>query len=363
MKSTATQHTSVRAIRATGALAMLSAVSVGCATGEGWNAIKTKNFTVYTNTTDHYKDTLRQLENVHAALASSFFRGDQEMGNIDVLFVDDVEFRGLMGEFRQGAAVAKVPGDGKIGKDGLLILRPHVNRETDVSVAQGDPTANLAGRAAAEMLSHIFIQRRIPSAPLWFHEGFSAYATGVQLRAKDNQNIACFGYLRGVEALLPLKDVWDMSFEGYADGNARGWFQSTAFVLMDYIMHGENNVHREKLGPFVNGIAAGEQGSALVSAAFPAIAPEAFEKSLATHREMIKQGLSTRAETRGQCPFGFVIPADKTPVDPSTAQSTPVPPAEITALLKAIEALPMRTEYPPYYPPEVVEKVKVTTGP
>ena len=113
--------------------------------------------------------------------------------------------------------------------------------------------------------------------------------------------------------------MFDIGFDKYADADARGWFQSTAFVILDYIVHGDNNAYRDKLPGFVGGMADGKSGPDLVQATFPGKPISDLEKALAVHREAIKQGLTTRAEVRGLCPLGFVVPADKAPVDPATA--------------------------------------------
>lgn len=353
--------------RAFAVAAWLVVSAGGCASVNSWNQVQTKNFTVYTSTDEHYQETLRQLENAHASLSASFFKGKQ-IGNVEVLFLEDADFITYFGNFRKGAALASVPGDGKIGKQGLLVLRPHVQSINPSVTADGNVAStfaagtgamgNAAGMAAKEMLTHLFIERAMPKVPLWFHEGFSAYVSTSDVRGGNGQTFACFGFPLTGEVMIPVANMWDGTFEQYAKAEYRGWFQATAMTLVDYVMHADGNAHRGAMGPLVNGLAEGQPSADVAKAALGGASNEQIDSFLRVHRQNISQVIASNAQVRGQCPFGVVIPKDLAP-DEAPPKITAAPPADIEALLRALTALPAKDEYPPYYPPEVLAKVKV----
>jgi hypothetical protein len=340
----------------------------GCASGlEGWRQVETRNITLYTNTDVQYKETLRQLENSYSSLSASFFKG-KDIGKVEVLFMDDTDFIGYFGNFRKGAALASVPGDGVIGKNGLLVLRPH-SQDLNPSVGADGVAAknfdagtgalnNAAGTSAKEMLTHLFILRAMPKVPLWFHEGFSAYVSTSEVRAGNGQTFGCFGFPLTGQVMMPVASIWDTGFEQYAKPEYRGWFQSTAMTLVDFVMHADNNKHRAAMGQMVNDLASGMPSSSVVSAAFDGANEKAIDELLQVHRQNVSQIVASAAPVRGQCPFGVVIPSVLAP-DESVPKITSRSAADMEALFRALSAFPAKDEYPPYYPPEVVAKVKV----
>jgi len=339
----------------------------GCASFEGWNQVETKNITLYTNTDSQYKETLRQLENTYASLSVSFFKG-KDIGKVEVLFMDDTDFIEYFGNFRKGAALASVPGDGTIGKNGLLVLRPH-SQPTNPSVGADGVSAstfaagtgslnNAAGTSAKEMLTHLFIQRAMPKVPLWFHEGFSAYVSTSEVRGGNGQTFGCFGFPLTGEVMMPVASLWDTTFEQYGKPEYRGWFQATAMTLVDFVMHADNNKHRSAMGQMVNDLAAGMPSSSVVAAAFDGANEKAIDELLQVHRQNVSQIVVSAAPVRGQCPFGVVIPKELAP-DESPPKITARSAADIEGLFRVLSSFPAKDEYPPYYPPEVVAKVKV----
>lgn len=347
------------------AFSLVAAALVGgCA--QSWNRVETEHVTLYTSTDVLYKETLRQLENAHASLSSSFFRG-KDVGKVEVLFLDDPEFIGYFGNFRNGAALAAVPGDGEIGKKGLLVLRPHaatlqaVSQETTLGeVPSAGPGAalNRAGLAAKEMMTHLFVERAMPQAPLWFHEGFAAYVRTSEIRSDGQRTFACFGYPQPPESLLPVSSLWDVDFNDYAAPERRGWFQSTGYLLIDYIMHADGGAHRQMMMPIVEGVSSGQPSAEVVQAAFGGAAPEAIDEILGLHKQAFDQMMSTQNQVRGNCPYGVIVANERRP-DERAPRISPVEPAKMEALFRALDALPARDEYPPYYPPAVIAKVKV----
>ena len=338
----------------------------GCAGLDGWKQVQTRNITLYSNTTQ-YQETLRQLENVYAGLSASFFKG-KEIGRVDVLFLDDTDFISYFGNFRKGAALPMVPGEGNIGKTGLLVLRPHA-QATNPSVATDGTAAstfnagtgaqnNAAGTSAKEMLTHIFIQRAMPQVPLWFHEGFAAYVSTSEVRGGNGQSFGCFGFPLAAQGMMSVASLHNATFDQYAKTDHRAWFQGTAMTLIDFVMHGDENKHRGAMGPMVNGLAAGKPSEEVVAAAFDGADAKAIDEKLQVHRQNVSQVVTSGAPVRGQCPFGVMIPPGASP-DESAPKVSDVPAATMEILFRALSALPAKDEYPPYYPPELIAKVKV----
>jgi hypothetical protein len=351
------------------ALGFCLTLASGCATYEGWSAVKTEHFTLYTAGISNHQDVIRALENGYSGFAASpFFKSSAaSVGKIDVLFMDDQDFLDLMGQRRSGAAIAKVPGDGKIGKDGLLVLHPFTLNEmtTDLTLdsdlkATGDADANPGGRAALEMLAHLFIVKAFPKAPLWFHEGFSAYLSTMELRSDDKgQVLSCMGFVRSSDAYLGLSKMWELSFSQVATAEVRGFFRATAYTFIDYILHGDNDAHRGKMGALLGGVASGDDSQSVIKAVFDGTPLDAIDTAVKSHRNNMAAVLTTKTKARSQCPMGVLVPPELKPADVITPISTEANPTDIEAVFRALGALPALDEFPPYFPLEVTAAVRV----
>lgn len=352
-------------------LAMLAALLVpGCGQSfDGWSKISTRHFDVYTDNSANHQDVLPALENSYAAFAASpFFRGGAaRVERMEVLFMPDADFQGLFGMFRQGVALARVPGDGAIGKQGLLVLRPFALQRMDRDVRfdsdlgkVGGGQPNPGGQAAAEMVAHLFVQRVFPQAPLWLHEGLATYLNTVAIRQDAQGNaVACFGLPQAQAGYIGLPRLWDMTFAGYADASVRGFFRSTAYLFVDFVLHGENSAFREKAGGLLGGMAVGDPSVKVVETVFAPLGIAELDKRVEVHRTVLDAQRSTATAARDLCPLGALIDRDNLPEDTTKAGSVPASARELEDLFRALEALPMREEYPPYYPLDVVERVKV----
>jgi len=351
------------------ALCLFVTLGSGCATYQGWSAVNTDHFTVYTAGTSNHEDVIRALENGYSGFASSpLFKGAAAgVGKVEVVFLDDPDFFELMGNRRWGAAIAKMPGDGKIGKNGALVLRPYTLRTmgTDLSLESslketGDAESNTGGRAALEMLAHLFIHKAFPKAPLWFHEGLSAYLSTMELRGDTTgQVISCLGYVRYPSAYLGLTKMREITFNQVATPEVRGFFRATAYTFIDYILHGDNNAHRGKMGALLGGIAAGDSSQAIIESTFSGTPLDVLDESVKSHRNNIMAAWSTPTKARDLCPIGFPVPAEWKPADVITQTKVDADPADIEAVFRALKALPALDEFPPYFPPEVTATVRV----
>lgn len=365
------------------------AVASGCATP--WQKIQTKHVTLYTDSEFGHEEVLRSLEQGRAMLASSFFANTPLPDRVDVLFVDDVPFNSLMGPLRSGAALAKAPGSSGIGVDGLLILRPLISGSTaevnynasssfmanagqgglrqqnnitgDGGIAGSGISANdrrtaegnVAGRTAVEMLAHLFLQKGMPNAPLWFREGFANYARQARYNMAGGNAIACFGFtpiVKGTDVLLDPDKLWGATWELYG-GEYRSWLPYSGQMTVDYMIHGDNGAYRDKLGPFVTVIAEGKASPEALNASF-GWNDAAFGTKLKEHVQAVKQ-LNGNTQARGPCPLGFRVAANELP-DTSPPQKSDADAQKIAELIAAIEKLPEREGYQEYYPIEVIDR-------
>src|SRR5216117_3813166 len=87
----------------------------------GWNAARSRHVTVYTGTRFIHRAAAESLEYAYAALSSSLFR-TRAIAPVEVLFLEEPQLVGTFGIFRSGAAVARLPGHGFLGRRGLVVI-------------------------------------------------------------------------------------------------------------------------------------------------------------------------------------------------------------------------------------------------
>jgi hypothetical protein len=321
------------------------ALTVGCAHGgignpEGWSLMQSQHFNVYVGAPRHATTALAGLEYAYASLSSSFFRG-VDLPKVDVMFLEEDDFGDLLGFRRNELVLPKLPSTTtSVGANGLIVLK-------DVQTDQ----------SGAEALAHLFIEKKFPHAPLWFHEGFASYARTVEYHQGDGKRAACFGVTRGgTDPLLPLAKVGAMSWDDYDGDEARSWYKYTGRTLIDYILHGDEGHNIEKITPFVSAVAAGKSLEGAVSAAFPGQSLQAMDKKLGEHSADVAYQMQNESKVRGLCPLPFAIPEDKA-ADQGERKMSPAPAADIKAVLETLKKLPRLDGYPAWYPPEVLSKV------
>jgi hypothetical protein len=320
-------------------------LAVGCASGgignpEGWSLMQSQHFNVYAGAPRHATQALAELEYAHSAFQSSFFRG-VDLPKTDVLFLEESDFQSLVGFLREEMVLAKLPSQAtKVGADGLIIIR-------DTTTDHGINRA----------MAHLFIAKKFPNAPLWFHEGFASYARTVQYKRGDGQAAACFGTPSGKpDTLIPLDKLAGMSWDDYDGDEARSWYEYTGRTLFDYILHGDEGKNKERIGPLVGAMADGKPLSAAVNAAFPGTSLAAMDKKLGEHNADVVYHLDNATKIRGLCPIPFKVPDDQF-ADQSERKISPAPAADVKAVLDALKKLPRLEGYPSWYPAEVVAKV------
>jgi hypothetical protein len=318
-------------------LALVS--SIGCAgslsSGEGMLAVRSKHATIYSNVSEqNYLATMTSFEYARASLASSFFPA-VDLGEVDLLVVEEADYGAIFGyQDRLGAVMPKAPGGGKIGENGLIVMTP-----------------DAGGGRMNELLTHLFIHKKSPGAPLWFHEGFSAWASSLQYKEGDGgQRVACFNRAGGgKEPTVKLSELVAMPWDKY-NGESKKWYRYTARTLIDFIINGEEGKHREKMGPFVGSLFEGKDTTAVLAETFPGTDLDALTGKVTEHGNAVQH-----QDVRGLCPLGFPIPPEKAP-DTGERKVEPAPAAEIQKLVGGLKKLPGLDGYAPWFPPEVVAR-------
>lgn len=325
--------------------ALAAPISLGCAHGslnsaEGWTAIDSKHLTVYAPDTNFYQPTMVTLEYAYAAVGSSFFFKNSDIGKVDVLYLDDEEFVALMGARRHAAVLEKAPGNGKIGRNGLII-------------SKADPNGSYTG----QMMGHLYLHKLLPKAPLWFHEGFASYLGTLEYKEGEGLRRGCFGKPGGgADGFVTVEELIAASWDEYDDKH-KGWYRHTAEAVIDYIIHGEDKKFIGQLGPLMDGFSKGTASGELIAAAFPGVSTSDLNTKIVEHGKEIKHQSETGAKVRGECPIGFDIPDDKAPDKAENPKMSPADPVEMQKLLDGLKKLPRREGYPPWYPADVIDRV------
>jgi len=331
---------------------LVTALGAGCAsTGlnspDTWHVAKSKRFTMYTPTTMSHGELMNGLEYHYASLASSFFRKD--IGSVDVLFLEDVDFVDTFGSRRSNVALHRIPGGGKIGKEGLIVIKG----------VQGD-------LGAAEAITHVFIDRVLPGAPLWFHEGFAGYGRTGQYKEGDGRRVACFGGAHASDPrfitearFIPLDKMFAMSWDEYDGEEARTWYKNTARMLIDFSMHGEDGKRQKAMGAMVDGFLAGKDTASIMKTGFPDLDVKGLSERVIAHGTDIANRPSN---VRGLCPIGFPIPDEKA-ADVGDHPLEAADGADIRALIAAVRSLPRRADgFPGWYPEEIIARAEKSPG-
>ena len=323
---------------------LLGSFALSCAHGgvgstAGWSRVESRHFTLYAETARDTQLVVTSLELAHSAIGGTFFK-KVEMPRVDVLVLPHEKFGELMGFRRDTVAVARAPA-GTIGSSGLIISRDD----------RGRPNTG-------EAVAHLLIAKAFPQAPLWFHEGFAGYARRVAYREGGGGQVACFGLPSGdKEPLVPLDKLVTIGWDEYDGDEARSWYKHTAQMVIDFILHGADGRNKGRMLPLVEAVAAGQSGRDALDSAFPNVALSVLDGKLKEHAAEVAAQVGNGSPRRGLCPLPAPIAADRA-VDDTPPLVTPASQAELDVLLQGLLKLPRRDGYPPWYPPEVVARVK-----
>ncbi len=304
---------------------------------DGWRAVKTKHITMYTDTRFVHQRALEPLETAYATLKASLFAQVDLGGPIEVLFVEDSMHLALLGRFRQGATIARLPGEGRLGARGLVVATENL-----VYVAQ-----NGTAPRASHLLAHVFLNALAPKAPLWAHEGYANFLWTAQYRSGDKNAIACLGHLGPESPMIPLGDLFSWNWIAVDESQKAAWYGFTGGALLNYFIVGQGGANRSQFANLMARMSRGQPSLQALSEALPGVSLDQLSKSVIDHRR------ASELRPRGICPMDFPIgPAGM--ADRSEGQFEPVASDDIHRLIDRVRMLPRRSGYVDWYPPESI---------
>jgi hypothetical protein len=295
----------------------------------GWSVVRTRHITMYTDY-GRYKTTLEALEYAYSALHASLF-AKRTIAPVEVLFLQADQFLAVLGQYRRGASIAKLPGLGALGRRGVLVLG-------EESTFPGMP---------AHRLAHLMLHAMAPRAPLWVHEGYAEFVETIQYRGDDTGNMACLGHLNDADSQIPLRELFGWNWAAYDDSKKADWYRYTARSLVDYFLLAEKGALREKFGQIIAAQMRGKTTAEALAEVMPDVSVEELEKRVSEHRRV------SEMTPRGLCPWRFPIRYEEA-ADMSKPRVEPAAEEDIEGLMTRIMLLPRRAGYVDWYPPEVL---------
>jgi tetratricopeptide (TPR) repeat protein len=122
---------------------------------------------------------------------------------------------------------------------------------------------------------HFMINNNIENVPIWFNEGLAEFYSTFSVSEGDKK--VTIGapisnhvlYLRQ-EKLIPLQTLFAVDHQSplYNESNKRGVFYAESWVLVHYLMHGDEGRHRPQLWQFLDKVIAGTPVEAAFQQAF-----------------------------------------------------------------------------------------------
>lgn len=139
---------------------------------------------------------------------------------------------------------------------------------------------------------HFMIDNNLPNVPTWFNEGLAEFYSTFDV-AKDEKKVTIGApisnhvlYLRQ-EKLIPFETLFAVDHKSplYNESDKRGVFYAESWVLVHYLMHGEDGRHRQQLWKFLDQVIAG----APIGAAFQQIFQTDFKSMEKTLKSYIQR--------------------------------------------------------------------------
>jgi tetratricopeptide (TPR) repeat protein len=168
---------------------------------------------------------------------------------------------------------------------------------------------------------HFLINNNLENVPVWFNEGLAEFYSTFTV-AKDEKKVTIGApisnhvlYLRQ-EKLIPLETLFAVDHRSplYNESDKRGVFYAESWVLVHYLLHGDDGQHRQKLWQFLDSVVAG----APVETAFQQV----FQTDFKTMEKALKNYVG-----RNGYPVQYVMLNEKVSSEVEM-QSTPLTEAE-----------------------------------
>jgi hypothetical protein len=295
-----------------------------------WKAVRSKHITLYTDTKLQYAHTVETFELAHAAVgALPLFRG-HDVAPVEVLFLGEPEYVATFGRLRGGVTIAQVPGEGRLGQHGLIV----VLEDTGI-------------HEAAHRLMHLFLHARMPRSPLWMHEAFATYFENVRYAKDEKGTISCFGYLGPADKLMPLGDLFNLRWEDYDNSGKGDWYRRSGALLLDYLYMGDEGKFRSAIPIVIGRTASGGSAVQALGAALPGVSVEQIDEHMRDFRK------SAEMHPRPLCPLSVPVPPELQ-ADTGERQIETVSEEDIKSLGMRIRLVPHRSGRVDWYPPEAV---------
>jgi hypothetical protein len=324
----------------------LLAGAIGCTHNplrpySGWVASRSENVTVYTDSLVEHRFSQEWLELSYAAYRAVFPLLPARRVEV-VYFQAPPErlYRPNDDPTRASWTVGTLPGGGRIGRDGLLVLETRSEHE------------------AARQLAHHFIARALPDAPLWLQVGMSQYLARHRIHYKGGVWVACFGSRAFPNApggskrnvLIPVADLVTADWYQY-DRKERYWYAYTAHAFVHFLIHGQGHLDGVRFRRFLDELSRNGNEEEALALAYPHILDDEWDQALTAHvypRRNLQRLANERALPQGLC---FRIPpahhADHKP------QRVPVPEEDIRLVIADLKRVDIFRTHGSWMPPDV----------
>jgi Flp pilus assembly protein TadD len=134
---------------------------------------------------------------------------------------------------------------------------------------------------------HFIVNNNLQNVPVWFNEGLAEFYSTFTV-AKDEKTVTIGApisnhvlYLRQ-EKLIPLQTLFAVDHRSplYNESDKKGVFYAESWVLVHFLLHGDDGSHREQLWQFLDRVVAGEP--------FEAAFQEVFQTDYTTMEKALK---------------------------------------------------------------------------
>jgi hypothetical protein len=331
---------------------------------KGWAVSRSRNVKVYTNAWIEHEFMQEWLELSHAAYQALF--PDVKTGVVDAVWLKEepgggTRFFGPLDDPQAGWTLETMPSDGKIGRDGLIVLE---RRDELVANNRGSFTAHSTrdeGLAKSQM-AHLFIMKAVPLAPLWLQVGLARYMSKFRIHYKGDHAVACFGSVvfdepiragdTGRRVMIPLAELFNTDWYGY-DRKKRYWYEYTAYALVHFLVHGERGFNKTRFPKLLTAIREGQSTEDALATAYPQILPSEWDDLLELYVRP-HEGPAMIAENRN-IPQGMCLTVPPVRLAEEKPRKTPADAYDIEVMLDDLARVDPFHRHSSWMPHEVVE--------
>lgn len=282
------------------AVAVVSGTACGFGPFRTWTANHTRDVTVYTDAWIEHEYTQEWLQRSYNAYRAFF--PDVDPGKVEAVWLK-VEpgwykrFYGPWDDPGAGWTLETMPGGGRIGREGLIVLERRDEVYRVGRTFRGDSIRD--HRLAKRQMAHLFVRKAVPQAPLWLQIGLAKYMAKYTIRYSGDHYRACFGSAyfdeafipdastralvgAGSRVLIPLADLFAADWYFY-DGRLREWYEYTSYALVHYLIHGERGFNVARFSGLLRALRDGTSTEEALALAYPHVLPDEWDDLLAVY--------------------------------------------------------------------------------